>query len=314
MTQLRNVFFFVLSLMFVFAIGCNESSSPTDGTPMEPIVDDVIPLPGTRDPDPVIEVPETLQCEGGILAGEIGGGCRLGDQHLCNGDLFCVPEFDNNMGGPGSPIINHPDGDNAVIEATLFPGEYCSMILTSDNFECSDADNAACAENCGVCTPFFSDANICLRACEPNFNDNSTCRPGYQCTLAEGGCDTGCQSDDECRVARQDTNNSGGLDVNDQFVYDVNSTAYCDTNTYRCVKPGDPAAAAGDTCTADSQCEDDGLCISQASYGFPGGYCSKFYCDVPGNECANGGVCNERAFRNCALRRSLHGRRRRRCG
>ena len=58
-------------------------------------------------------------------------------------------------------------------------------------------------------------------------------------------------------------------------------------------------ARAGDDCVRNSDCEANGRCLSEARYGWPGGYCVKDGCDVPGNECAgmgDGVVCQERGI------------------
>ena len=56
------------------------------------------------------------------------------------------------------------------------------------------------------------------------------------------------------------------------------------------------SATAGDTCTKDSECEPNGDCLSAAATedGWPGGYCIKFGCMLPGRECAGDAVCQER--------------------
>jgi hypothetical protein len=45
-------------------------------------------------------------------------------------------------------------------------------------------------------------------------------------------------------------------------------------------------AEAGVPCTFNDDCEANGVCLTG-----PGGYCSKFGCDIAGNECDGDGVC-----------------------
>jgi hypothetical protein len=85
----------------------------------------------------------------------------------------------------------------------------------------------------------------------------------------------------ECRVSRQ----------GDQWVYNTSSEAVCNPQTYRCEHPGTPGAEAGVRCTFNDDCEANGVCLTG-----PGGYCSKFGCDIAGNECEGDGVC---AFGAC---------------
>jgi len=71
------------------------------------------------------------------------------------------------------------------------------------------------------------------------------------------------------------------------------STSVCDAATARCTNPGTAGVSAGTSCTRNSQCESGGDCIG-ATYGWPGGYCTKRRCDLAGNACAGAGVCGDR--------------------
>ncbi|MDH3202738.1 MAG: hypothetical protein OEM15_17760 [Myxococcales bacterium] len=235
-----------------------------------------------------------------VLAGELGGECRTvgGVPTECNGDLVCLGEDFFTIGGPNDPILNYPPGENESFDIPVLPGDYCTLGLTASPAECTVEDDAACAEVCGACTPFFIDADICLRQCRAETDTNSTCRDGYVCDLLFEVCDTGCVSDDDCRVFREDSNDNGMFDpwdpetmMGDRLVYDTNSTFVCNTATYRCEHPGTPGAEAGIACDDDQQCEANGTCLDEALFGFPGGYCSKIRCDLDGNDCAGAGVC-----------------------
>ncbi|MCC7018065.1 MAG: hypothetical protein IT564_12795 [Rhodospirillales bacterium] len=119
----------------------------------------------------------------------------------------------------------------------------------------------------------------------------------------------GCGVDDECRVARQDTNENGRLDPydrddnpeGDRLVFDTESAAVCNPVTYRCDNPGTAGVAAGAMCDRDSQCEANGDCLTAFGPGWPGGYCTKFGCDITGRGCAeptdgSSVVCQERGI------------------
>ncbi|MDH3728219.1 MAG: hypothetical protein OER77_11865 [Myxococcales bacterium] len=234
------------------------------------------------------------------LGGELGGPCRTvgGVPSECNGDLVCLPEDSITIGGPDDPILNYPPGENESFDIPVLPGDHCTLGLTASPTVCTIEDDAACAEVCGACTPFFSDADICLRQCRAEADTNSTCRDGYMCDLLFEVCDTGCASDDDCRVFREDTNNNGEFDpwdpvmmTGDRLVYDINSTFECNPVTHRCEHPGTPGAEAGVECTDDQECEANGTCLDEDFFGFPGGYCSKIRCDLERNDCAGDGVC-----------------------
>ena len=229
--------------------------------------------------------------------GELGGQCR-GEAFECNGDLICLAEQTLAVGGSSDPIRDYPPGANATFEVYDFPGDYCTAALppSSPSTDCTTANTEACLQQCGVCVPTFFDADICLRACRAEADSNSTCRDGYLCDLLFEVCDSGCASDDECRVFREDTNGNGALDpwdpvmmTGDRLVYDLQSTSFCSSVTHRCEHPGTPGAEAGIECTGDQQCEANGTCIDEAFFGFPAGYCSKIRCDI--DPCAGDGIC-----------------------
>ncbi|MEZ4323723.1 MAG: hypothetical protein R3B40_00830 [Polyangiales bacterium] len=239
-------------------------------------------------------------CTAAALAGEIGGPCR-GAARECNPGLECITEFRAPVGGARDPILDLPDGGAETYELVDFPGNYCAPILASSG-SCSTADRAACANACGACLALFSDANVCLKQCTPNAVDNDICRNNYQCDVLRGACDTGCTTDDECRISREDTNMNGMIErfdidagTGDRLVYHQGSEATCDPDTFRCTHPGTPGAVAGDPCVFNEECEADGRCLNETSFEFPGGYCSKYRCDFAGNGCAGAGsVCNSR--------------------
>ena len=248
-----------------------------------------------------------LVCTASALAGEIGGACR-GAGLQCNGNLACIREQRAPVGGSRDPILDLPDGGAESYELVDFPGNYCAPALATSG-SCSTADRAACAAQCGVCVPVFSDANVCLKQCTPNASDNDICRNNYQCDVLRGACDTGCATDDECRVSREDTDMNGRIErfnvdagTGDRLVYHPNSQATCDPDTFRCVHPGTPGAVAGDPCVFNEECEANGRCLDELRFDFPGGYCSKYRCDFEGNGCAGPGtVCNSRGvgFPSC---------------
>ena len=194
----------------------------------------------------------------------LGGPCQ-DDTLACNTGLECIPEQPTTIGGADDPIVNYPPGE---IDAPLFVDSYCTLPVAATPTGC---DPDACAAQCGLCSQ-----GICMNACVPDLDTNSICRPEYQCDLVDLVCFPGCTSDEECRVSRQD----------DRWLFNTSSEAVCNQETYRCEHAGDPEAEAGVECTFNDDCEPNGVCLVG-----PGGYCSKFGCDVVGNECAGDGIC-----------------------
>ncbi|AGP36600.1 hypothetical protein BE04_32925 [Sorangium cellulosum] len=96
---------------------------------------------------------------------------------------------------------------------------------------------------------------MCAAECETS----DDCRDGYAC-IAGGVCWPSCTSDAQCT-----------------------EVGVCDDYWDACYSPD------GSACTEDSVCSGE-WCLSQAQYGFPGGYCSGFCGDGIG-ECTGGGTC-----------------------
>ncbi|KYF92586.1 hypothetical protein BE20_11335 [Sorangium cellulosum] len=107
----------------------------------------------------------------------------------------------------------------------------------------------------GVCIALTT-FNMCVAPCETA----DDCRDGYMCDT-DDTCWPGCTSDAQCPEA--------GTCADDGFC-------------------GAPASPDGSACADDGDCTGE-WCISQADYGFPGGYCSGF-CGLD-TECTGGGTC-----------------------
>ncbi len=226
--------------------------------------------------------------ETSALSRQLGGECT-GATLDCAPGLECIPEQSGApigiIGGPDDPITDYPPGEDVPIDAPFFLDSYCTLPVAATTTGC---DPDACAAECGLCT-----VGICMNACLPDLDTNSICRPGYRCDLVNFVCFPGCTSDDECRVSRPDTNGNGESDpwdpdtmMGDNLVYNTSSEARCNMETYRCERDGTPGAEAGSPCTFDDDCEANGVCLTG-----PDGYCSKFGCDIDGNECVGAGVC-----------------------
>lgn len=284
-------------------------------------------------------------------AGPSDGGAAplpsLGD--ACESDADCMtanevcvgPDFreGSGLGGADDPIEGHPGGESTFVPAPYFVGGYCTYSYPEEGVtrrRCNVRDPAQAESVCGFgkCVDLFglgADSSedfvpgFCAERCEPSLRAND-CRDQYECRLVDEVCLPGCQSDDECRIAREETNDIGGIQTSadcardeaactpgdcdsaspvdpgacadpasnfDALVYDTESAATCDPVTFRCVgAPSTPSAAGGDPCTRRSDCEPEGFCLTEVADGtWAGGSCTKWRCDLDGNECANGGVC-----------------------
>jgi len=265
----------------------------------------------------VLRSDDSFQCFGGVSCGGIGLACDPARGCAVGG---CIGESASSVGSATDPITALPGGGTSV-PTTSWGGGYCSPSINPS----SGAVDPACDFNnptdpaCGACGRCVNagGVGVCLADCAPSITDNGGCRSGYDCNLTLEACLPGCGSDEECRVVRQESNGvagiqapndctgdsarptaaqvCGGVDSNfDHLVYDASSASVCDMATYRCKNPGTAGAEAGITCTQNDQCEADGRCIDEASFAWPGGYCTKFGCDLAGNGCAGAGVCQSR--------------------
>ena len=219
-----------------------------------------------------------------------GRGCRIG---------VCLEEYASTIGGDSDPITSSEGRGPHSVETTVWSDGYCTMSLPT----AEEPDACTGDQSCGPCGKCVQgDAtSICLRACQPSLIGNE-CRDGYKCSLFGGFCAPGCTSDDECRIAREDTNQNGVIDRydpntnpdGDHLVYDDESDAYCDDSdhggTFRCLHSGRVGVQAGDPCRRSSECEANGVCLTEPA-GWSDGYCTKFGCDLEGNTCADGGSC-----------------------
>lgn len=208
--------------------------------------------------------------EGGAGLGGPGGASGAGGSG--GGSAACAAERapSGEVGGAcRGDTMSSCNADNECIEELSFPafvGGYCTLPLASTPSGC---DPAACELECGSCILLTEEEGLCMRNCEPAMDSNSACRDGYQCELSVEVCFPGCVTDEECR---QPDNPS--------------AEAVCNDVSFRCEHSGTDGAEAGAPCTFDEDCEPNGVCFEG-----PAGYCSKFGCNVEGNECAGAGTC-----------------------
>ncbi len=274
-------------------------------------------VPDSRVPDssvPDSSVPDSSIPDSSRPDTTLPPGCDVGQPcdptRGCLSSPLCIDEFSGSLGGSDDPITGLPGGGTSVPTTSWVDG-YCSNAAAVDMGGCDPNDEMSCGGlACAVCLDAGTDTRgvtvgLCARSCTPSLTTNP-CRADYECGLTTQGCVPGCMSDTECRVIRDDTNGNGYIDPydamsnpsGDRLVYDASTSARCNAVTARCEHNGTSGAEAGDTCDNDFECERNGDCIQDlgSAGGWPGGYCTRFGCDVPGVTCAGSGVCQSRGL------------------
>ena len=328
------------AVLAVAGFGCGDDDTDTmlvigmDGGPDMMVGEDSGPPDAGQDMGPV--VPGV--CATGSAC-TMARGCSSAAAACLEPSRFGTP----GVGGADDPIVDYPGGEETFIATPLFPGGYCTTSFeglspTTCNLRGTEDVDPVCGD-CATCIDIFGNdvpenpatdvPGFCAQNCEASITSND-CRAGYDCLLTQEVCFLGCQSDDECRIGREETNGVPGLQTPDtcaadagaactpadcgevtpadpdacatptanfdRLVYDTASAAICDPNTSRCTgAPSNPSATGGDTCTQDTDCEAEGFCIEEdeETGSWAGGTCTKFRCDLAGNECAGDAVCQE---------------------
>lgn len=238
----------------------------------------------------------------------VGTACMNEAVPCGDGEGLCVTARGlGELGGAEDPIEDLPDGvdPETSYDLVAFADGYCApkgFKTLSDPTSCDPSVEDSCG-GCASCINLTGGADplvMCLRDCERTSWTDQACPSGNTCVGLVGGggvCLWGdCQTDDECRITRVDSNENGEIDPYDpatnpngdrlKYFTDAdipNFAATCNVALGRCEHTGTPNAQAGDACTNDFQCEANGTCEE--------GVCTKFDCDLAGNECAGDGVC-----------------------
>lgn len=248
--------------------------------------------------------------EGGAVScdqSRVGTACMNEAVPCGDGEGLCVTARSlGSLGGADDPIDDLPDGTDpeTAYDRVAFADGYCApkgFKTLSDPTSCDPQVEDSCG-SCASCINLSGGADplvMCLRNCERSWTEQA-CPSGNTCIGLIGGggvCLWGaCQTDDECRITRVDTNENGEIDPYDpdtnpdgdrlKYFTDAdipNFAATCNVAQGRCEHSGTPDAQAGDACTNDFECEANGSCED--------GVCTKYDCDLAGNECAGDGVC-----------------------
>lgn len=302
-----SVVWFLTFLLSISAIACGDD----DGSSVPDGGDGAIeggPNPeagpeGGPNPEAGAEGGNPMSCD----QSRVGTACENEAVPCGNGEGICVTARGlGAIGGPNDPIDDLPEGTDPerAYDVVAFADGYCApkgIKSLSDATSCDPAMADSCG-SCASCIPLSGGSDpivMCLRNCEPSWTEPA-CPTGNACVGLTGGggvCLWGdCQTDDECRITRVDTNENGEIDAydpatnpdGDRLKYFTDAdiagfSATCNQMMGRCEHTGTADAEAGDPCTHNFECEANGVCSN--------GVCTKFDCDLAGNECAGDGVC-----------------------
>jgi len=194
--------------------------------------------------------------------------------------------------GLGAPCVADTDcaGGLCLSETDQgWPGGFCSGSCDTQTPACQDV---------GTCFDIGASGGLCLKPCTMGGGE---CGSGYACTdvLGDGSvlvCTPACTADAQCTtLGLCDTNQGicvapetdcGNLQDDDgDGLIDCEDPTGC-KGTAACVPGNTPT---GHPCSAATDCAANGgdpACLSEAGFGYPGGYCSEF-CNTMENDCAS---------------------------
>ncbi len=198
------------------------------------------------------------------------------------------------------------------------------------NAWCLASEEATSSICVSTCTLNNTDNDVCRDGyvCAPLGEDDADGNPIGVCfpTIFGGGC----ESDLECQINRIDTNDVPGIqdpsdciddpqacdpacigvedceaagmpDNFDRLTYEGPGSeaasidpGTCNLERYRCEHPGTAGAEAGDSCTADWDCEANGVCLDFTDDEMDNSTCTLIGCDLAG--CEGDGACVERGI------------------
>lgn len=194
----RLIGFMVVSALAGVGCGDDDETILDGGGDGGGIVLDAGMDAGPRDGGPRID--------GGPMTTSIGTACTSARGCLGPGEQ-CLDQNSFTTGSATDPISGLPDGTGPTFTGTAWVDGYCSIVgCNIDDREESCGPGAQCI-NAGGTPP----TGICLVNCEPNPDDNGTCRDGYECAANLSGCVPGCGGTPDCRVRRSETNGIPGI-------------------------------------------------------------------------------------------------------
>ncbi len=217
-------------------------------------------------------------------------------------DFQCNNHFDDDFDG----YLDCDDPNDCQLSSYCIPGNAPPGSQCFQNQECAATGNdpiclgpsegfvdGYCSEFCDLANPVCAGDGVCVdegTAVGTNISLNgicldtclsvADCRPGYDCVdrgvgplvcivAPENLCDDGQDNDLDKAIDCQDV--------------DCQAEPIC--------SGGDKAA--GQPCISTGECfsnASDPICLSQAAFNYPGGYCSQF-CDIGMDDCGGGAIC-----------------------
>jgi hypothetical protein len=188
--------------------------------------------------------------------------------YVCNTTLgTCAPPFDDARLGQSCSFREPCEGGTCFGERDSgYPSGYCAYV------GCELGVSGSCPGD-GVCATRGT-RNLCFDGCATD----GDCRTGYACRPSNPadatsplGCLPACASEDEC----------------------PGRSTGCNLGTGLCLQEFDPGQL-GNECTSVAECV-GGVCLSEASAGWPAGTCAFPGCRLsgsgPSSDCPMGSVC-----------------------
>lgn len=218
------------------------------------------------------------------------------------GDFQCDNHSDDDVDG----YLDCDDASNCQLTSECIPGDQVPGAQCFTSNECmADADDPIClgpnegfldgycSEFCDLANPSCGGDGICVDTattlgkqlsvhgvCLDTCTGPGDCRPGYDCVdrnLGQNVCMLAPEKNCEDFV---DNDLDGLMDCQDP---DCKPMVACTGG----------AKAAGQPCVSSAECfsnASDPVCLTQAQFGYPGGYCSQF-CNPGINDCGIGAYC-----------------------
>lgn len=224
--------------------------------------------------------------------GNIGGPCA---SNMCFEGLECSEEISRDI----ASVRRDGTGAGRPYPARLYPGGICSRACDPNaNGQCND---------CSTCLQTGTNTagqavGECFMNCTLDIDGRSNCPTGYACDRGNLVCVPECtrlaDGTDTCQFSFEDRD---GMPGNETIVDEGPSyPSMCNTVTGLCESMGRAGATAGDDCMVETDCEDNGFCLSSDPEDPPttlsDGYCIRVGCDDDMLPCQTGDVCSLSLF------------------
>jgi hypothetical protein len=219
-----------------------------------------------------------------ITGSAAGAACQRGTE--CRDD-DCNPElavqFTTNTGG-GYPITMYPDSMCGDVCDPASMTDQCGECATCTDFSYVGRVRLPALGLNAAMDQIILLPGVCRSNCTPDADTNGGCRDGYTCDIDAQVCIEACTSNADCNVG-----------VADGFLApDPTGPWTCNMTNGRCELMGTAGVAAGDACTEDTDCMDNGQCLTGDA--IPGGFCTRLGCNSPDFACGTDETCSIRGL------------------